>query len=74
VIITVVATLCHALAAIPQPVCREEIIARTDTMGACLVGQPAVAAWKSHSIFRSDAWSIARIRCIPGDYQGRDSI
>jgi hypothetical protein len=72
--ISVVLTLCHSLAAIPQPVCREEIVAQTDTMAACIVGQPAIADWKSKSIYRSDAWTVTRIKCVPGEYVLKDSI
>ena len=72
--IAVVLTLCHALGTIPAPVCREEIIARIDTMGACLIGQPAIADWKAKSIYSGEAWSIARVRCIPGEYVPRDAI
>lgn len=72
--ISVVLTLCHSLAVIPAPVCREEIVARTDTMQACFFSQPALADWKSKSVYRGEAWSIAKVRCIPGDYQVRDSI
>jgi hypothetical protein len=71
--ITVVAVLCHQLAGINAPVCREEIIARTDEMHACLFSQPAIADWKANSIFRSDAWVISRVRCVPDDYQVRDA-
>lgn len=73
--ITIVLTLCHMLPNIPAaPVCREEVITQTDTMASCLIGQDAIADWKAHSIYRSDAWSIARIKCVPGDYQVRDAI
>lgn len=72
--ITVVAVMCHALAPITAPVCREEIVARTDTMQSCTLGQPAIADWKEHSIFRGPQWTVGRIRCIPGDYQPRDAI
>ena len=65
--------MCHALGTIPAPVCREEIVTRTDSIQACMIGQPAIADWKAHSIYQGDAWSIARIKCIPGDYELRDA-
>ena len=50
--ITVVAVMCHALGAISQPVCREEIVVKDDMpMQACFLSQPALAEWKEHSIF-----------------------
>jgi hypothetical protein len=75
-LITIAVVLCHTIAAVPNaPVCREEIIARSDSMQACLVGQPAIADWKAHSIYASEAWTIRRIKCVPGsDYQVRDAI
>lgn len=72
--ITIAAILCHSLAGAPAPVCREEVVAQTDTMVACLIGQPAIADWKAHSIYRSDAWRIDRIKCIPGPYTPKDAI
>jgi hypothetical protein len=45
--ITVVALMCHALASIPQPVCREEIVVKDEMpMQACMLSQPALADWK----------------------------
>lgn len=68
--ITVVVVLCHTVAHIAAPVCREEIVIEgTDlSMYACMVGaQPAIAAWKdNHQIYRGDQWTIARIKCVPG--------
>lgn len=72
--ITVVVVVCHALAGISSPVCREEIVARIDAIQACMIGQPAIADWKSHSIYNGPQWTIARIKCVPGDYQLKDSI
>jgi hypothetical protein len=73
--ISVVAVMCHSLAAIPQPVCREEIVVKDDMpMQMCMLSQAAIANWKGTSIFRSDEWKIARIKCIPGDYQPKDAI
>ncbi len=74
-IITVVALMCHQLGTIPAPVCHEEIVVQDDMpMQMCLLNQPAIADWKSKSKYNGDQWTIARIRCIPGDYQKRDAI
>lgn len=75
-IITVVASVCHVLAAVPsQPVCHEEIVVQADLpMQACMIGQPAIADWKMHSRFAGDQWRVARVRCIPGDYLPKDAI
>ena len=76
-LITVVAVMCHSLGAIvPQSVrteaesvCREEIVVKQDmAMQACMLSQAALAEWKEQSIFRGDQWTIARIKCVPGDY------
>lgn len=73
--ITIVALVCHTLGTIPAPVCREEIVVEGDmSMAACLVGQPAIADWKAHSIFRSEAWTVARIKCVPGDYVIKERV
>lgn len=73
--ITVVATLCHALGLIPQPVCHEEIILKDEMpMQSCFLAQPALAEWKASSIYRGDQWSIARFKCVPGDYVIRDRV
>ena len=72
--LSVVVLLCHSLSSIPAPVCREELVTKTDMpMPMCLISQPAIADWKAHSIFRSDAWTIARIKCVPGDYVIKDA-
>ena len=75
-IITVVATLCHTLANISQPVCREEIVVKDDmSMQVCMLSQAALADWKAKSIYRADSWTIARVKCVPGgDYQLKDAI
>jgi hypothetical protein len=53
--ISVVAVMCHSLAAISQPVCREEIVVKDDMpMQMCILSQAAIANWKVRSIFRSD--------------------
>jgi len=67
--------MCHSLGAISQPVCREEIVVKDDMpMQMCILSQAALADWKVRSIFRSDEWKIARIKCVPGDYQPKDAI
>ena len=67
--ITVVAVMCHALAAISEPVCREDVVVKEDMpMQACFLSQPALAEWKEHSMFRSEQWTIGRIKCVSGDY------
>jgi hypothetical protein len=67
--ITVVALMCHTLASIPQPVCREEIVVKDEMpMQACILSQAALADWKAHSIFAGEQWAIGRIKCVPGDY------
>jgi hypothetical protein len=56
-------------------VCREEIVVKDDmSMMACMVAQPAIADWKEHSIFKGPQWSIARIKCVPGNYVIKDAI
>lgn len=73
--LSVVVSVCHALAGISSPVCHEEVVVKDDMpMQACLISQAAIADWKSHSIYRSEAWTIDRIRCIPGDYWPKDAI
>ena len=73
--ITVVALMCHMLAPISAPVCREEIVAKADMgMQACMIGQPAIADWKAHSIFAGEQWTVARIKCVPGSYVIKDAI
>lgn len=76
--ITVVVVLCHSLANIPAPVCREEIVTEGDDLSlmSCIIGsQPAIAAWKENNrIYRGEHWTIARIKCVPGEYVIRDRI
>jgi hypothetical protein len=43
-------------------------------MQMCILSQAALADWKVRSIFRSEEWKIARIKCVPGDYQLKDAI
>jgi hypothetical protein len=80
--ITLVAVMCHVLGAvvaegvgtIPEAVCREVIVVKQDMpMQACMLSQPALAAWKASSICKSDDWRVARIKCVPGgDYYPRN--
>jgi hypothetical protein len=71
--ITVVAILCHGLAGITAPVCREEIVIKDDMpMHACMLSQASLAQWQASSIYNSDAWWISRIKCVPGDYVVKD--
>lgn len=73
--ITVAVILCHALAPIPSPVCREEVVVQQDmSMQACMMAQPAIADWKNHSIFRGDNWQVTRFKCVPGDYTPKEAI
>lgn len=73
-IITVVATLCHALAGIPA-VCHEEIVTKDDmSIQACMLSQPALAEWKAHSIYAGEQWTIRGYKCVPGSYEPRDAI
>lgn len=73
---TVVALMCHMLADIPQPVCREEIVTRAELslMECQMASQIAVADWKEKSIYRGEAWHVAKITCKPGDYQPKEAI
>lgn len=75
-IVSVVVLMCHTLASIPEPVCREEVVIKDDmSMNACLISQAAIAGWKENSmIYHGDQWTVARIRCIPGDYSPKDAI
>jgi hypothetical protein len=67
--ITVVALMCHTLASIPQPVCREEIVVKDEMpTQACMLSQAALADWKEHSIYADEQWAIGRVKCVPGDY------
>ena len=82
--ITVVAVMCHVLGAViaegvdtlPEAVCREAIVIKQDMpMQACMLSQPALAGWKASSIYSSDSWRIARIKCIPGgDYVPKERV
>ncbi len=70
--VTVVALMCHALASIPQPLGREEIVIKDEMpMQACMLCQAALADWKAHSIYASEQWAIGRIKCVPGDTSSR---
>jgi hypothetical protein len=72
--ITVVATLCHALAALPQPVCHEVIVIKDDMpMQACMLSQPALADWKSRTVYAGREWFIGGYKCVPGSYNVKDA-
>jgi hypothetical protein len=72
--ITVVATLCHALAAIPQPVCHEVIVIKDEMpMQLCMLAEPALADWKKSSIYAGEQWSIEGYKCVPGSYELKDA-
>jgi hypothetical protein len=44
-------------------------------MQACMLSQPALAEWKASSIYKSDSWRIARIKCVPGgDYVPKERV
>jgi hypothetical protein len=83
--ISIVAILCHALAAVPSPggladpgyVCHEELVMKTEmenSILACAMSQPALADWKMKSKFASDQWWIKKIKCVPGNYVLKDMI
>jgi hypothetical protein len=69
--LTVIAVLCHVLAGIADPVCREETVTRqSDAATSCpqlLSNQAALAQWKANSNFSGDDWRIAAIKCVPGE-------
>jgi hypothetical protein len=75
--------MCHVLGTIvaegvstaPEAVCREVIVIKQDMpMQACMLSQPALAEWKSNSIYNGDGWNIARIKCVPGDYVPKERV
>lgn len=72
--ITIVALMCHVLMGITTPVCHEEIVVKDAMPMQGCISQAAIADWKEKSIFRGEQWHIARIRCIPGDYQPKDAV
>lgn len=74
--ITVVAVMCHAIANITTPVCHEKIVVKDDmTAQECaLFSQPALAKWKAESIYSSDDWTIAGVKCEPGSYVIREEL
>lgn len=83
---TVVAVMCYLSAArtiaadrdcTDEEISVEEVVTDTNltpelTFQGCMIGQPAVAKWKSeHSLYHGDRWRVARIRCVPGHYEPR---
>ena len=81
--ITLVAILCHQLAAVSIPVCEEKVIptetmvaGKVDdpipmpplTMGACKVQAPSmITDWKSVTAEYHD-WVLVAWECVPGTY------
>jgi hypothetical protein len=44
-------------------------------MQACMFSQPALAEWKANSIYESDSWRVARIKCLPGGvYEPKERV
>ena len=82
--ITVVAVMCLVLGAVvaegvgtlSEAVCREVIVVKQDMpMQACMLSQSALADWKANSIYKTDDWRVARIRCVPGgDYVPKERV
>lgn len=73
--ISIVAVMCHALAAAPSDLCHEELITKVemeDSLTACIMSQPALAEWKMKSKFADDHWWIKRVKCVPGNYVLKD--
>lgn len=68
---TVVATLCHLLAA-GVPVCVEEVVVASETqevsMTECNIhGQLGVTKWMAeHPVYH--AWQLRQVKCVPGHY------
>jgi hypothetical protein len=74
--LTIVASLCHMLAGIPEPVCHEEIVLRSEDMSlqACMFGQAIVAQWQEQSEFKQPDWVVSRYKCVFGNYLPKDAI
>ncbi len=73
--ITIVVTLCHTLAAIPTPVCKEASVYTGDmSMNACAISQAAIADWKSRSIFRNEEWTVQGYKCASPGYVLKDNV
>jgi hypothetical protein len=73
---SVVALMCHSIAGISQPVCREEIVVRQDLpMQACgFLAQQIIADWKERTIYRGEQWTVQGYKCAAGDYVPKDAI
>lgn len=75
--ISIVAIVCHMIAAAPSDVCHEELIMKTETDGSSILAcsnQAAIAEWKMNSKFAGNQWWIKRIKCVPGSYVLKDVI
>jgi hypothetical protein len=87
--VTVVATLCNLLVTHPtlaperdctaEEASVEEIVTDSDrteglSMFACQMGQAALAQWKEAGPYRSPHWRVARIMCVPGNYEIRGRV
>lgn len=72
--ITIVATLCQALAGLGTPACHEEIVTKVDSLQACIMFPANLAQWKGAGRFADDSWTISKVRCIPGSYEKKDAI
>jgi len=74
--ITVVALMCHTLASIPQPVCREEIVVKDEMpMQACMLSQGrARRTGRSILSMPTSNGRSAAIKCVPGDYVIKGAI
>jgi hypothetical protein len=67
VIITIVAIVCQ----ITGPVCVEKIVAQSDSMATCMLGQAAMAQWMAT---QPAGWRLSKWRCVPGKYTPRMEI
>jgi hypothetical protein len=62
-------TIVALMASIPQPICREELVDKSEIpMQAYQLTQAALADWKAHSIYAGEQWAIGRTKCVAGDY------
>lgn len=73
-IITLVVSMCHALAGITSPVCHEVIVIKDEMpMQACMLAQPALAGWKEKSIYAGKQWTLQGWKCVSGEYNVKDA-
>lgn len=68
--ITIAVVLCLATATAGSPKCVERIAnPNAQSLMEC-ANQAALAKWKSESpLYSGDEWRIARVKCVPGNYQ-----